>query len=143
MDKNTSRMPAGIRTTEQLERELSRLHAENEQLSAQLQYHRQIFRDLQSALATVRVGGEGSTSPTPLDRLLRDNQRLRNQLKISKLSNRELEILQLIAKGLTSKDIAMHLTISKFTVDTHRKNLLQKLGARTTTELIHIVEPLE
>lgn len=126
--------------TKKLEAELARLYAENEQLSAQLSYHQRIFQELQSSLSAIQLPGRDTVPSEPLDKLMQENIRLRNQLKISKLSNRELEILHLIVKGLTSKDIAMHLTISKFTVDTHRKNLLQKLNVRTTAELIRLVD---
>lgn len=123
-----------------LQREVARLHAENERLTAQLAYHRRIFTELQSSLTAARIVLDQPPAEGPLARLMRENQRLQRQLKISRLSNRELEVLQLIAKGLTSKDIAAHLTISKFTVDTHRKNLLQKLDVRTTSELVRLVE---
>jgi len=55
------------------------------------------------------------------------------------LSKREKEVLALIIKGFTSKEIAVKLFISKTTVDTHRQNILSKTGARTTTELIALV----
>ena len=53
-----------------------------------------------------------------------------------KLTRREREILDLIAKGRTSMQISQELHISKLTVDTHRKNMLKKLGISTTTGLI-------
>jgi two-component system nitrate/nitrite response regulator NarL len=52
------------------------------------------------------------------------------------LSNREKEILQLIANGSTSKDIAAELFIAKTTVDTHRKNMIRKLNLTTGNELV-------
>jgi DNA-binding NarL/FixJ family response regulator len=52
------------------------------------------------------------------------------------LSEREKEILQLIAQCKTSKQIASELFISKNTVDTHRRNLLEKTGFKNTNELI-------
>lgn len=53
-----------------------------------------------------------------------------------KLSDREVEVLACIALGLTTHEIAAKLFISKNTVETHRKNLLYKLNARNTAELI-------
>ena len=44
------------------------------------------------------------------------------------LTARESEILDLIAQGLTSKQIARQLSISPYTVNTHRDNLRRKLG---------------
>jgi len=52
------------------------------------------------------------------------------------LSDREKEVLKLIMQGKTSKQIADELFISKTTVDTHRKNILEKTGARNSSELI-------
>ncbi|TRX48618.1 response regulator transcription factor [Fulvivirga sp. M361] len=53
-----------------------------------------------------------------------------------KLSQRESEVLESITLGLTTQEIAKKLFISKNTVETHRKNLLYKLGAKNTAELI-------
>ncbi|WP_201288783.1 response regulator [Polaribacter septentrionalilitoris] len=52
------------------------------------------------------------------------------------LSNREKEILNLIAEGKTSKDIADTLFIAKTTVDTHRKNMIRKLELSSGNELV-------
>ena len=52
------------------------------------------------------------------------------------LSNREKEILSLIANGKTSKDIAEKLFIAKTTVDTHRKNMIRKLDLSSGSELV-------
>ena len=51
------------------------------------------------------------------------------------LTTRELEVLPLIADGLQSCEIAERLCISKCTVDNHRRNILAKLGKRSTAEL--------
>lgn len=52
------------------------------------------------------------------------------------LSNREKQILHLIANGKTSKDIAETLFIAKSTVDTHRKNMIRKLELTHGNELV-------
>ncbi len=54
----------------------------------------------------------------------------------AKLTVRENEILKLIASGITTPHIAEMLFLSKFTVENHRKNLLQKLKAKNVAELI-------
>lgn len=54
----------------------------------------------------------------------------------SVLSSREREILQLVAKGHTSHQIADVLFIGKSTVDTHRKNMIRKLGLSGAGELL-------
>ena len=52
------------------------------------------------------------------------------------LSEREREILQLIAEGHSGKEIAELLSISPATVDTHRTHILQKLDVHNTAELV-------
>jgi DNA-binding NarL/FixJ family response regulator len=52
------------------------------------------------------------------------------------LSQRELEIIQLIAEGLTNVQIADSLFISTHTVNTHRKNIMNKLGVNNTAAIV-------
>jgi DNA-binding NarL/FixJ family response regulator len=52
------------------------------------------------------------------------------------LSSREREVLQLIAEGLSAKEIASELKISTKTVEAHRTSLMRKLGVRKATELV-------
>jgi DNA-binding NarL/FixJ family response regulator len=59
-----------------------------------------------------------------------------NDLKVSKLTERELQIMDLIGQGLTNKEIAQKLYISLETVKTHRKHLLLKTDSRNTAMLI-------
>lgn len=53
-----------------------------------------------------------------------------------KLSSREKDIIALLKEGLTSKEIAEKLFISELTVQTHRKNIMTKLGVRNVAELL-------
>lgn len=55
------------------------------------------------------------------------------------LTGRELEILRLIARSYTNKEIGDKLFISEFTVATHRRNLKRKLHAENTADLIRFV----
>ena len=52
------------------------------------------------------------------------------------LSEREREVLQLVAEGRRSKEIGDVLSISPATVETHRTHILQKLGLRNTVEVV-------
>lgn len=52
------------------------------------------------------------------------------------ITAREREIVLLLAQGFSTKEMAQHLNISFHTVETYRKNLLHKLGARNTVHLI-------
>ncbi len=53
-----------------------------------------------------------------------------------KLSEREQEVLQLVSEGKTTKEIAEQLFVSFRTVETHRVNMMKKLNAQNTAELI-------
>lgn len=66
-----------------------------------------------------------------LNRGSQDNKKGNN-----KLTTREREILELIVKGFTSKEIAQKLYISPRTVDTHRANLMEKLELNNIAELV-------
>jgi len=52
------------------------------------------------------------------------------------LTDREREVLQLVAEGRTNKEVANDLNISLTTVETHRTHILQKLGLHSVPELI-------
>lgn len=52
------------------------------------------------------------------------------------LSVREQEIITLIAEGMTNANIAERLFISPHTVNTHRKNIMQKLGVKNTASIV-------
>ncbi|UXX81379.1 LuxR C-terminal-related transcriptional regulator [Reichenbachiella carrageenanivorans] len=53
-----------------------------------------------------------------------------------KLSDREMEVLELVSEGRTTKEIADQLFVSARTVDTHRVNMMKKLNVQNTAELI-------
>ena len=52
------------------------------------------------------------------------------------LTGREREILQLIAEGSSNKEVAGRLFLSVFTVETHRKKIIEKLNLHGTADLI-------
>jgi len=60
-----------------------------------------------------------------------------NPIMMSQLSVREKTILSLVSAGLTTKEIADALNISHHTVESHRKNLLRKCGAKNVAELVN------
>jgi two-component system response regulator NreC len=70
-----------------------------------------------------------------LETLQQHNEKIRPQDK-SEYSDRELEILELIAEGLTNTEIAEKIFVSKRTVEGHRQSLLEKTGSRNTAMLI-------
>lgn len=54
---------------------------------------------------------------------------------VKPLTTREREVLQLLAEGASSKEIAARLNIAVVTVETHRRQIMDKLGLRTIAEL--------
>jgi len=54
----------------------------------------------------------------------------------TKLSNREIEVLQLICKGFSSAEICEKLFVSQRTIDSHRANLIEKTESRNTADLV-------
>ena len=53
------------------------------------------------------------------------------------LTRREKQILQLVVKGLTSKQMAEHLRLSQRTIDHHRSNLLRKFNLKNSVEMVN------
>ena len=92
---------------------------------------------LMNAIATLQSGStylSEEVSKTLLSSFMKSQTG--DQLN-EKLSDREREVLDCIASGLTTHEIADKLFISKNTVETHRKNLLYKLKAKNTAELVN------
>ena len=69
--------------------------------------------------------------------LLRESHISRTQTgrRKGRLSNREREVLQAVAEGFSTKQIAEKLTVSVKTIEAHRANLMKKLEARSAVEL--------
>ena len=59
-----------------------------------------------------------------------------NSVQMS-LSAREMEIIELVANGLTNQEIAQKLTISKRTVDNHVSNMFTKTGSKNRVALLN------
>lgn len=76
---------------------------------------------------------ESMLEVTPLTARKESNVKL-----LALLSQREREVLQLIAEGISTREIAEKLNLAPATVETHRKNLLKKLNARNSAELIRM-----
>lgn len=56
---------------------------------------------------------------------------------LPKITRRETEILQLLAQGMTSPEIAEKIFVSPLTIETHRRNLIQKFEVNNSAALIH------
>ena len=60
-----------------------------------------------------------------------------NEFDMMGLSSREMEIIDLVADGLTNQEIAVKLTISKRTVDNHVSNMFTKTGSKNRVALLN------
>lgn len=67
--------------------------------------------------------------------LLREVNRLKHELKLKSLTRREKEILKLIAKGKTNREVGKSLNISEATSKTHRNKILKKLELRNSAAI--------
>ena len=76
-----------------------------------------------------------SLCPNGINDFMRRLKRNGDQDAYDSLTNREREVLQLLAEGMTNKEIAEELDIGKRTVETHRANLMDKLDAHSEAEL--------
>lgn len=54
----------------------------------------------------------------------------------SNISAREIEVLQLISLGFSNKEIADKLFISRLTVETHRRNMVKRMGFKNAYQLV-------
>lgn len=57
-------------------------------------------------------------------------------MSVERLTNRERQILAMIGRGQTSKQIALALGLSVYTVNNHRKSICHKLGIHSTAALV-------
>lgn len=95
--------------------------------------------DLERAIRSV-AAGKPFFSPSIAQALLEDYVRLMRERRVEDsyelLTEREREVLQLIAEGKSNKEVAAILSVSPYTVETHRTNLMQKLGLHNTAEIV-------
>jgi DNA-binding NarL/FixJ family response regulator len=95
--------------------------------------------ELVSAVRTV-AAGRPFFSPDISKTLLEDYLRQLRQKGLNDsydlLSDREKEVLQLLAEGKTNKEVATVLNLSPYTVETHRTHIMQKLNLHNTAEIV-------
>jgi two-component system NarL family response regulator len=84
------------------------------------------FEELETAIRSVHAGARRIPAVIA--------ERLAERMSGSALTDRELEVLELIVKGQSNKEIAKSLTISEATVKSHINSLLSKLGVTDRTQ---------
>ena len=95
------------------------------------------FEELITAIRTI-MKGKIYLSPGIAGVVLADyirSDRKADQTAFSQLTDREREVLQLMAEGKTTKEVAAHLNLSIKTVETHRMNIMTKLDIHSIAEL--------
>ena len=84
------------------------------------------------------AGGESYVSPSLAARMLASlrelNARARPPNPLSRLTQREREILEFVADGLSNKEVAIRLDLQEKTVKHHMTRIMAKLGVRNRTE---------
>jgi len=96
------------------------------------------FEDLAAALVAVGTGGMYLSSAITTAAALKNEAAglsPKNIADVQRLTRREVQVLQLIADGRSTKEIAAILEVSVKTIETHRKQIMDKLGIRTIAGL--------
>ena len=96
------------------------------------------FNELLVAIKDVMAGGNyvsSSLAGSVIDDYVRRAQGTAEPSEAAKLSPREREVIELIAEGNSSAEVARKLQISVRTVDTHRHNIMQKLKLNSIAAL--------
>ncbi len=95
--------------------------------------------DVERAIRQV-AAGRPFFSHSVAQSLLEDYVRLMRERGVQDsyelLTEREREVLQLLAEGKSNKEAAAVLSLSPYTIETHRNNLMQKLGVHNTAEIV-------
>jgi two-component system invasion response regulator UvrY len=91
--------------------------------------------ELVKAVGEVIAGGR-YLNPAVIEELLMQQPEL-SQRPHEVLSDREYQVLRMIASGLTVSQISARLTLSVKTISTYRARVLEKMGMKTTAELMH------
>jgi two-component system response regulator NreC len=93
-------------------------------------------------LTAIRAVAQGkpffspAIAQTLLEDYMRNLQQRGQQDSYSLLTDRETEVLQLLAEGRSNKEVATLLDLSVYTVETHRTRIMQKLNLHNTAELV-------
>ncbi len=95
--------------------------------------------DIEQAIRSVAAGRpflSPAIARTLLEEHVRATRRRGVQDSYDLLTEREREILQLLGEGKSNKETAGILNLSPYTIETHRTNLMQKLGLHNTAEIV-------
>jgi len=88
-----------------------------------LQHNRTFFTSRVAKMVLAGYFGKAHASSKP-------------ELTLPSLTPRESEVVQLLAEGRSTKEVACHLNLSVKTAETHRSNIMRKLGLHSVSELV-------
>ena len=86
-----------------------------------------------NSIAAGKMYYNNSVSDVFAKKLLRQKT---GDVEVKKLTDRELEVMELIVKGFNNKEIANLLFVSKRTIDNHRTNFMKKIGSKNTADIV-------
>ncbi len=97
------------------------------------------FEELSRAIKAV-MANQKYVSPAIAGMVIEDyvDHMSGDRILANELTNREREVLQLIAEGMTTKQIASNLNVSAKTIETHRRKIMKKLNIHSIAELTKV-----
>ncbi len=101
-------------------------------------------RDPETLLVAMRrvVSGQRYLDPALAEQIALQSSGLKQQTYVESLSDREFQILRLLAHGMSVNQIAEQLVISNKTVSTHKTRLMEKMGFSSTADIVRFAMTL-
>ena len=101
-------------------------------------------RDPETLLAAMRrvASGQRYLDPNLAEQIALQSSGLKQQTYVESLSDREFQILRLLAHGMSVNQIAEQLVISNKTVSTHKTRLMEKMGFGSTADIVRFAMTL-
>ncbi|CAM3084152.1 MULTISPECIES: response regulator [Pseudomonas] len=101
-------------------------------------------RDPETLLVAIRrvVSGQRYLDPALAEQIALQSSGLKQQTFVESLSDREFQILRLLAHGMSVNQIAEQLVISNKTVSTHKTRLMDKMGFSSTADIVRFAMTL-
>jgi DNA-binding NarL/FixJ family response regulator len=96
--------------------------------------------ELKEAIQSVIEGRSFYPAPSSISSLQEDSYFFDDFLKKYQLTRREVEIIKLVCREMSTKEIAASLFLSDLTVNTHRRNILRKLDVKNVAGLVNFAK---
>lgn len=93
--------------------------------------------ELKDAISTIITGKKHFPAAVELSTIAEDSFFFDDFLKKYQLTKREVEIIRMICKEMSTKEIAARLFLSELTINTHRRNILRKLEVKSVAGLMN------